>query len=141
MFRKKHSPQRVERDNAKYEEWRKLNPSKEFKDYFAETVKSELVKGRAHPTLGGKLVDDEYGASGRGFLKRLLDHGLKPDDICVDYGCGTLRIGVHVIDYLDPGRYWGFNVADFPSDLQGIYNLQGIPQLAVVASGNTYLIT
>jgi hypothetical protein len=113
MVKKKHSPQRVARDNAKYEEWRKRNPLKEFKHYFAETVKLELGKGRAHPTLGGELVDTEFGAAGRGFLKRLLDCGLEPHDTCVDYGCGTLRIGVHVIDYLDPGGYWGFDVADF----------------------------
>ena len=69
----------------------------------------ELVKGSAHPTLGDKLVASEYGASGRGFLKRLLDCGLEPHDTIVDYGCGTLRIGVNVIDYLDPGRYWGFD--------------------------------
>jgi hypothetical protein len=28
----------------------------------------------------------------------------------VDYGCGTLRMGVHAIRLLERGRYWGFDI-------------------------------
>ena len=27
-----------------------------------------------------------------------------------DYGCGTLRLGVHIINYLPPGHYWGLDI-------------------------------
>lgn len=110
---KKHSPERVERDNARFQEWLKRNPSKQFKDYFAETVKSKLDGGKAHATLGGKLLFDDYKVSGQSFFKRVLDSGLKPSDVCVDYGCGTLRVGLHVINYLQPKAYWGLDIADF----------------------------
>jgi hypothetical protein len=32
---------------------------------------------------------------------------IKRDHICVDSGCGTLRIGQHVMKYLHAGNYWG----------------------------------
>jgi hypothetical protein len=113
MIKKKHTPQRVETENAKFDEWRRRNPSKPFKDFFAETVKAKLDKGKPHATLGGKLLFDEYTVSGQGFFKRLLDCGLKPDGVCVDYGCGTLRIGLHVINFLGPRAYWGLDIAEF----------------------------
>ena len=28
----------------------------------------------------------------------------------MDYGCGTLRMGVHAIRFLERGRYWGFDI-------------------------------
>jgi hypothetical protein len=34
-----------------------------------------------------------------------------PEDTCVDYGCGTLRVGIHAINYLNPGRYWGMDIS------------------------------
>lgn len=45
-----------------------------------------------------------------------MECGLKPGDACVDYGCGTLRVGLHVISYLGPGSYWGLDIADFLLD-------------------------
>ena len=109
----KHTPQRVERDNAKFEEWRKQNPTKQFKDYFAEGVKPMIARGKVHASLGGNLIEGNHGEVGQGFLRVLIARGLKPEDVCVDYGCGTLRLGVHVMKYLQPGAYWGMDVADF----------------------------
>ena len=40
----------------------------------------------------------------------LTKNGLTEDTVCVDYGCGTLRIGVHVIEHLGRGAYWGFDI-------------------------------
>jgi len=50
--------------------------------------------------------------SGKNRFKELLDLGLKPDDVVVDYGCGTLRIGRYLIDFLEAGGYWGFDLND-----------------------------
>jgi hypothetical protein len=108
-----NSPRRVELQNAKYEAWRKRNPSRTFKDYFAETVKTKLDEGKPHHTLGANLIEGDYKALGLRAFKLLLKAGLKPDDVCVDYGCGTLRIGRHVIGYLRPSAYWGLDIADF----------------------------
>ena len=37
----------------------------------------------------------------------LVDHGLKPDHYLLDAGCGPLRGGVHFIQYLEEGHYYG----------------------------------
>jgi SAM-dependent methyltransferase len=36
--------------------------------------------------------------------------GLRPEHSFCDIGSGTLRGGIPVIDYLEPGRYWGLEV-------------------------------
>jgi SAM-dependent methyltransferase len=43
------------------------------------------------------------------FLKR---QGLQPTDTFVDIGCGTLRGGIPVIEYLGEGNYTGLDVRD-----------------------------
>ena len=59
------------------------------------------------------MLNRKFGVSGKSFFDQLVQFGLKPQDVCVDYGCGTLRIGIHLIEYLEPGRYWGLDVSDF----------------------------
>src|SRR5262245_12314284 len=66
------SPEEVERQRSRFEAWQKKNPSKTFKDYFAETVEAKLQKGRPHETLGGNLRQGEYTTSGRGIFERLV---------------------------------------------------------------------
>ncbi len=46
-------------------------------------------------------------AAGRCQLEILLAHGLTPDDFVLDVGCGALRGGWWVINFLRPGRYFG----------------------------------
>lgn len=40
----------------------------------------------------------------------LVCRGLVPDDHLLDLGCGTLRGGIPLIAYLDPGHYTGIDV-------------------------------
>ena len=42
-------------------------------------------------------------------LQLLKDHGFSPASSCLDIGCGPLRAGVHIIAYLDKGRYVGMD--------------------------------
>jgi len=39
---------------------------------------------------------------GRESLKELLDHGLYPHSTILDIGCGSLRIGYWLINFLQP---------------------------------------
>lgn len=41
----------------------------------------------------------------------VIDQGLKRDDHFLDLGCGVLRGGIPVIDYLDEGRYFGMDIS------------------------------
>ena len=44
----------------------------------------------------------------RGFqIEFLTRAGLQPSHVLVDIGCGTLRGGIPLIRYLDPGKYYG----------------------------------
>ena len=102
---------RSKTNNSKFEEWQSQNPSKPFKDFFAEAVVSKLARGRAHASLGGNLQGGTFGRTGQRSFKRLTLYGLETSDICVDYGCGTLRMGIHAINYLGAGRYWGMDIS------------------------------
>jgi hypothetical protein len=92
--------------------WRRRG-SKPFKDFFAQSVEAKLRKGRPHRSLGGDLFGREYGKTGSGLFRQFVSFGLKPGNVCVDYGCGTLRLGVHAINYLNPRCYWGLDISDF----------------------------
>jgi SAM-dependent methyltransferase len=39
----------------------------------------------------------------------LVANGLKPSDVFMDIACGSLRAGVHIIPYLQPGHYLGID--------------------------------
>lgn len=44
---------------------------------------------------------------GRHTFVTLLQHGLKPDSLVLDYGCGVMRLGYWIMRFLDPGCYHG----------------------------------
>jgi hypothetical protein len=96
--------------NAQFRWWKRHNPGGTFKDYFVELERESVAGSRVHPTLGENLRDGVFGKVGERQFNLVLKHGLTPDDACVDYGCGTLRVGVHAIRYLNCGRYWGLDV-------------------------------
>jgi ubiquinone/menaquinone biosynthesis C-methylase UbiE len=41
----------------------------------------------------------------------LLKHGLRPDHKFLDIGCGNLRAGWRLIQYLDSGHYYGVDIS------------------------------
>lgn len=45
-------------------------------------------------------------------FKFLVSHGLRPEHVCLDIACGSLRAGVRLIPYLDTGHYLGLDIAD-----------------------------
>jgi cyclopropane fatty-acyl-phospholipid synthase-like methyltransferase len=55
------------------------------------------------------------------FLRRV---GLQPQHYLVDIGCGVLRGGVPIIDYLEPGHYYGIEARAYVLE-QGRKELQG----------------
>lgn len=46
---------------------------------------------------------------GRDHFDSLLKEGLKQDDYVLDLGCGSLRVGVWLIHFLNDGRYCGID--------------------------------
>lgn len=41
----------------------------------------------------------------------LVEQGLRPDHKLLDLGCGSLRGGIHFIEYLDEGNYFGMDIS------------------------------
>lgn len=94
-----------------YQEFAKTNPGVPFTQWFWEKELSYARGGGAHPSIGPRIDGDVP------WLKSAKDrfsHHVRTGEIpasakVLDYGCGTLRMGVHFIDYLEPGNYWGID--------------------------------
>lgn len=112
--KKTHSRAEFNAELASFEDWRARNPAKSVKVFYAQRKKTQIASGAAQSTFGADLKSGRaFEKSGVSFFQDLIGFGLKPTDTCVDYGCGTLRIGQHVMKYLVPGNYWGFDIADW----------------------------
>ncbi|MGI5163890.1 class I SAM-dependent methyltransferase [Spirillospora sp. CA-253888] len=59
----------------------------------------------------GTADPDHWLRIGRLQFDYLLDHGLKPSDRVLDIGCGNLRAGHLLVEYLDPGHYYGLDIS------------------------------
>lgn len=65
-------------------------------------IKQAVQEGRHRNVIGGMW--DEIGDLQLAFLK---SRGLTPQSKLLDIGCGSLRLGVRAVGYLDAGNYWG----------------------------------
>jgi SAM-dependent methyltransferase len=95
----------------KFAAWLEENQGGSFTQFYAESVLDALSGKRKHASLGPKLVEGSEDHARKRF-DELVAQGIKPSDTVVDYGCGTLRLGVHFIDYLDADRYVGLDIDD-----------------------------
>lgn len=109
--------------NRRFRRWKSDNPGGTFADFYAADAEAKIRKGRSHATLGvrswadGRLLPVKWDQSsfpkrGRENWQQILALGLESKMRCVDYGCGSLRLGQHAIRYLDPGNYWGIDISD-----------------------------
>ncbi|MEO6198424.1 MAG: hypothetical protein ABIO68_00595 [Sphingomicrobium sp.] len=109
--------------DRRFRAWQRLNPGRTFGEYYAAKTVALLDQGRGHYTLGGrgKLKDhgakvewtaDDFSARALDIWATILGLGLTPQMKCVDYGCGSLRLGQHAMRYLAPGHYCGMDVVD-----------------------------
>jgi hypothetical protein len=96
-------------DKPTFEEWQVLNPGGTFKEYYVGSIVDALSGKKSHATLGpvtqkGSLERAEKVA------RTLIGLGVSKSDLVVDYGCGTLRVGKTLIEYLEPSRYVGLDI-------------------------------
>lgn len=74
--------------------------------YDEKGVRDAVVAGRHRDLIGG--VWEEMGSRQQQFL---VEHGLRPHHRLLDIGCGSLRLGVHAIGYLEQGHYFGTDIS------------------------------
>lgn len=72
--------------------------------YVFELSPAEIAAGRHRQKVGGRW--DEIGRLQLEFLK---EKGLRPTDALLDIGCGALRAGLHFMQWLAPGGYYGLD--------------------------------
>jgi hypothetical protein len=73
---------------------------------YSKELSSEEIRNKEHRALFGGLWDE----LGRLQLEFLVEAGLEPRHKLLDIGCGCLRGGIHYLDYLDEGNYFGLDV-------------------------------
>jgi cyclopropane fatty-acyl-phospholipid synthase-like methyltransferase len=54
-----------------------------------------------------EVVGDAWEEIGSLQIEFLKEKGLQPQSRLLDIGCGSLRLGVHAVAFLDSGNYWG----------------------------------
>lgn len=75
-------------------------------DFLGMTFTEEQIFHGAHRNyVGGRW--DELGQLQLDFL---VGQGLEPGHRLLDVGCGSLRAGRHLVDYLEPGNYYGIDI-------------------------------
>ncbi|MFN3347336.1 hypothetical protein [Pseudorhodoplanes sp.] len=82
----------------------------QFRNFYVKSVLRSVSDGQPHSTIGGHLKNGPFEAAGVDEFKFLLELGLTRNSVCIDYGCGTLRIGQHVMQFVAPGNYWGLDI-------------------------------
>ncbi|MGB3455168.1 MAG: class I SAM-dependent methyltransferase [Litorimonas sp.] len=75
-------------------------------NYDVEALKRRIATQGHRKVVGG--LWDVIGPMQRNYL---ADVGHKPSDTLLDVGCGSLRGGKHLIEWLQPGRYHGFDIS------------------------------
>lgn len=107
----------------RFRHWLRRHPGTSFSRFYAGTIVARLNAGRAHHSLGKRQFTESgrsgadwtaetFAERGRDQTNLLLELGLRPTDRCIDYGCGSLRIGQHLIRLLPPAHYCGLDVTD-----------------------------
>ena len=69
-------------------------------------IAKSVEDGRHRDIIGGMWEE-----LGRLQADYMVAQGLKPDHTFIDVGCGSLRAGVLLADYLDAGRYFGIDIS------------------------------
>ena len=99
----------------------------------AEVISKYTRRGLHREAIGGMW--DQIGALQLSFLR---SNGLQPSQTFLDVGCGSLRAGVHLIPFLEPGKYWGIDInqslldAGWNKELGELQNRQPREQLVVL---------
>lgn len=75
-----------------------------YREWYARTLDSLALPG-APPLVG---LEERMGRYQLDYLRK---RGLLPGHSLLDFGCGYVRAGVHLIPYLDPGCYVGADVS------------------------------
>jgi len=101
-----------------YWKWRLSHPTAPYEQYYVHRVMAKIRSGEGHPAIGPTARPLRNESE---LLDFLLKHGLRPGDLTIDYGCGSLRLAPPLIEFLEPDKYWGMDLAEDFLDLGRAY--------------------
>jgi SAM-dependent methyltransferase len=85
---------------------RRIEAVREIPDYQGRQFSEDEIARDRHRVYVGGL----WGRMGRLQRDFLVEHGLEPSMRFLDVGCGAFRAGRHLVDYLEPGQYYGIDI-------------------------------
>jgi len=91
----------------RYPLWRLANPLAPYERFYADVVLKRLRRIGHHDAIGASARPIRASTE---LLDIMTTHGLQPGHTFVDYGCGSLRLGKAVLEYLEPYNFFGLDV-------------------------------
>ncbi len=93
-----------------YYEYLKDHPGTTYSQFAVRQDAESVAANNKHATLGANISETSKrtGLQTYSLYRNLLN--VRPDERVVEYGCGSLRVGVGFIRYLDKGGYFGLDV-------------------------------
>jgi len=77
--------------------------------YYRAVMQDTVAQGAARAV--GNSDRKAWREGGQRQFDYLRSHGLRPDSRLLEIGCGNLRAGWLLIDYLEPGGYYGIDIS------------------------------
>lgn len=107
----------IEPDGPVYEVERRIEANQSQPRYSTVLSDDDIASRKHRRIVGGRW--EEIGTLQRDFL---ISRGLHPNMKLLDVGCGSLRAGTLLVDYLEPGNYFGVDIN--PSIIEAGYNFE-----------------
>lgn len=104
--------------------------------YSRKRVREVVANGQHREAIGG--LWDEMGLLQ---MRWLTNVGMRPHHKLLDVGCGSLRLGVRAVDYLDAGNYFGTDLNDelltagYDAEIKAAGLAKKLPRENLVADG------
>lgn len=84
--------------------------SQNFLDFYSRVVDNDAMLKNPDYAIGSNN-QEHWAETGKMQFDYLIKHGLQPTHRVLDIGCGNLRLGIHLIKYLDSGNYVGLDIS------------------------------
>jgi SAM-dependent methyltransferase len=98
--------------DSKRPEYRELYEKHDFITAYAKHTDMRIAKDGPELAIGAKRDgQQDWDKHGKMQLEFLIDRGLKPHNFLLDFGCGTGRLAVKAVPYLDSHRYVGVDIS------------------------------
>jgi SAM-dependent methyltransferase len=90
--------------------WRLKRSSRNFSEFYRQVMADTASSADPNRAIGS-FTTEHWLEVGEMQFDYLIKHGLRPDHRLLDIGCGNLRAGWRLIEYLEPGNYVGVDLS------------------------------